>query len=36
MVPLPSATAKKTTTEIKMEPGISDYGDEKLFPGKRK
>lgn len=31
MVPLPSATAEKTTTEIKMEPGISDYGDEKLF-----
>lgn len=30
MVPLPSATAKATTTEIKLEPGISDYGDKKL------
>lgn len=36
MVPLPSATAKKTTSEIRMEPGISDDGDEKLFAGKRK
>lgn len=36
MVRLPSATAKATRTEIKIEPGISDFGAENLFAGRRK